>query len=69
MSTAMTSKKVQAGTSEARWIRYSLIGLALTFMFLFLVLPLAAVFTEALRKAWMPTWKPSKSPMPGPPSD
>ncbi len=50
MSTAMTSKKVQAGTSEARWIRYSLIGLALTFMFLFLVLPLAAVFTEALRK-------------------
>ena len=50
MSTAMTSKKVQAGTTEARWIRYSLIGLALTFMFLFLVLPLAAVFAEALRK-------------------
>ena len=50
MSTALTSKKVQAGTTEARWIRYSLIGLALTFMFLFLVLPLAAVFTEALRK-------------------
>jgi len=50
MSTAMTSKKVQAGTTEARWIRYILIGLALTFMFLFLVLPLAAVFTEALRK-------------------
>jgi sulfate transport system permease protein len=48
MSTA--SKKVQAGTTEARWIRYSLIGLALTFMFLFLILPLAAVFTEALRK-------------------
>jgi len=50
MSTATTSKKVQAGTTEARWIRYSLIGLALTFMFLFLVLPLVAVFTEALRK-------------------
>lgn len=50
MSTTMTSQKVQAGTTEARWIRYSLIGLALTFMFLFLVLPLAAVFTEALRK-------------------
>ena len=50
MSTAMTSKKVQAGTTEARSMRYSLIGLALTFMFLFLVLPLAAVFTEALRK-------------------
>ena len=52
MSTALTSKKVQAGTTEARWIRYSLIGLALTFMFLFLILPLAAVFTEALRKGW-----------------
>ena len=37
MSTALTSKKVQAGTTEARWIRYSLIGLALTFMFLFLI--------------------------------
>ena len=50
MSNALTSKKVQAGTTEARWIRCSLIGLALGFMFLFLVLPLAAVFTEALRK-------------------
>ena len=50
MSAVMSSKKVQVGTTEARWIRYSLIGLALTFMFLFLVLPLAAVFTEALRK-------------------
>ena len=50
MNPAGTSQKVQAGTTESRWIRYSLIGLALTFMFLFLVLPLAAVFTEALRK-------------------
>jgi len=50
MSQALSSTKVQAGTTEARWIRRSLIGLALVFMFLFLVLPLAAVFTEALRK-------------------
>ncbi len=50
MSQTLTANKVQAGTTEARWIRRSLIGLALTFMFLFLVLPLAAVFTEALRK-------------------
>jgi sulfate transport system permease protein len=50
MSQTHTPHKVQAGTTEARWIRRSLIGLALTFMFLFLVLPLAAVFTEALRK-------------------
>ena len=50
MSQTLTASKVQAGTTEARWIRRSLIGLALVFMFLFLVLPLAAVFTEALRK-------------------
>ena len=50
MSQTLTANKVQAGTTEARWIRRSLIGLALVFMFLFLVLPLAAVFTEALRK-------------------
>ena len=50
MSTSLNANKVQASTTEARWIRRGLIGLALSFMFLFLVLPLAAVFTEALRK-------------------
>ena len=52
MSQTLTANKVQAGTTEACWIRRSLIGMALLFMFLFLflVLPLAAVFTEALRK-------------------
>ncbi|WP_439608009.1 sulfate ABC transporter permease subunit CysW [Hydrogenophaga sp.] len=38
--------------TEAPWVRRTLIGIALVFMFLFLVLPLAAVFTEALRKGW-----------------
>ncbi len=38
------------GTGESRWVRYTLITLALIFVLLFLVLPLAAVFTEALRK-------------------
>jgi sulfate transport system permease protein len=37
-------------TTEARWVRWTLTGLALAFLLLFLVLPLAAVFTEALRK-------------------
>jgi len=45
-----SARRAQAGTTESAWIRYSLIGTALVFMFLFLVLPLAAVFTEALRK-------------------
>ncbi|RYF65119.1 MAG: sulfate ABC transporter permease subunit CysW, partial [Comamonadaceae bacterium] len=42
--------KARAGTGEAAWVRYTLIGIALGFLLLFLVLPLAAVFTEALRK-------------------
>ena len=40
----------RTGTSEPTWVRWSLIGLALAFVLLFLLLPLAAVFTEALRK-------------------
>jgi len=39
-------------TSEPVWIRYSLIAIALTFLTLFLFVPLAAVFTEALRKGF-----------------
>ncbi len=49
-------------TQESAWVRWSLIGLALAFMFLFLVLPLAAVFTEALRKGWDAYWEALKEP-------
>ena len=47
-----TVRRAQAGTTEAPWVRYTLIALALAFMLLFLVLPLAAVFAEALRKGF-----------------
>jgi sulfate/thiosulfate transport system permease protein len=40
----------RATTTEAPWVRFTLIGVALLFLVLFLLLPLAAVFTEALRK-------------------
>src|ERR1044072_4834891 len=50
MNTTRTVRRAKAGTTEAPWVRLTLVGLALVFMFLFLVLPLAAVFTEALRK-------------------
>ena len=46
-----TSHK-HVSTTEPAWVRFSLITLALTFMFLFLVLPLATVFAEALRKGF-----------------
>lgn len=39
-------------TSEPAWVRWGLIGLALAFLGLFLLIPLAAVFAEALRKGW-----------------
>jgi sulfate transport system permease protein len=51
-----SARRAQSGTTEPTWVRYTLIGVALTFMFLFLVLPLAAVFTEALRKGWDAYW-------------
>lgn len=47
-----TIRTARKGTTESAWVRGVLIGTALAFMFLFLVLPLAAVFTEALRKGW-----------------
>ena len=47
-----TVRRARAGTTEAPWVRYTLIAVALLFMLLFLVLPLAAVFAEALRKGF-----------------
>jgi sulfate transport system permease protein len=43
-------RRAMAGTTESALVRRLLIGLALLFIALFLVLPLAAVFTEALSK-------------------
>ncbi|WP_330109900.1 sulfate ABC transporter permease subunit CysW [Methylophaga thalassica] len=37
-------------TSEPKWLKYLLLSIALSFFSLFLLLPLIAVFTEALRK-------------------
>lgn len=40
----------QSATSEARWIRWTLISIAMLFLALFLLLPLIIVFTEAFAK-------------------
>ncbi len=42
----------RAGSREPRWLRRLLIGGATIFLGLFLVLPLAAVFAQALAKGW-----------------
>ncbi|WP_439113269.1 sulfate ABC transporter permease subunit CysW [Hydrogenophaga sp.] len=57
-----TLRTARKGTTEAAWVRCVLIGTALAFMFLFLVLPLAAVFTEALRKGWEAYWEALQEP-------
>ncbi len=49
-STSLTTRRVT--TTEAPWVRWTLVGIALVFLFLFLLLPLAAVFAEALRKGF-----------------
>jgi sulfate/thiosulfate transport system permease protein len=58
----MSNKAMSHATTESAWVRYSLIGLALAFMALFLVLPLAAVFAEALRNGWQAYWEALKEP-------
>jgi sulfate/thiosulfate transport system permease protein len=40
-------------TRESPWVRRLILGVALTFFVLFLILPLTAVFVEALRKGWL----------------
>ena len=52
MSSGQAVRRTQAGTTEPVWVRWTLISVALGFIFLFLILPLAAVFTEALRKGF-----------------
>ena len=50
MNSAATARRAKAGTSEPAWVKWTLISVMLVFIFLFLLLPLGAVFTEALRK-------------------
>jgi sulfate transport system permease protein len=45
-----SSSSPKLATTEQVWIRWLLVAIALVFLGLFLVIPLAAVFTEALRK-------------------
>ena len=44
--------KTNPNITEPRWLQWLLIGTALAFLLLMLVVPLAAVFYEALREGW-----------------
>ncbi|MES2938198.1 MAG: sulfate ABC transporter permease subunit CysW [Pseudomonadota bacterium] len=52
MSGTASPARRRPHADEARWVQWTLIGVALAFVLLFLVLPLAAVFVEALRKGF-----------------
>jgi sulfate/thiosulfate transport system permease protein len=47
MTVIIKTASGKTATTESRWIRYSLISVALTFLALFLILPLILVFIEA----------------------
>ena len=42
----------RAATREPAWVKWTIIAVSLTFFALFLLMPLIAVFVEALRKGW-----------------
>ncbi len=56
------STRTHSGTTEPTWVRHALTATALAFIALFLVLPLAAVFAEALRKGVDVYWESLKEP-------
>lgn len=49
---AAKGKRLDTSVLEPSWVRVALIAVALIFLTLFLFIPLAAVFTEALKKGW-----------------
>ncbi|MGH8852764.1 MAG: sulfate ABC transporter permease subunit CysW [Telluria sp.] len=50
--TVAPARRPSTNVLEPDWVRYLLIVVALAFLTLFLFVPLAAVFTEALKKGW-----------------
>jgi sulfate transport system permease protein len=50
------------GTTESRPVRWGLTALALLFVLLFLLIPLGAVFYEALHKGWQLYWEALQDP-------
>ena len=51
-----TRFEAKAATREAALVKWTILGLSLSFFAVFLLLPLVAVFAEALRKGWQTYW-------------
>ena len=50
--TSVARSRAGSATSEPRWVRWLLVGTALGFLGLFLLVPLVAVFAQAFAKGW-----------------
>jgi sulfate transport system permease protein len=61
-ATGAAAQRPSRARGQSPWLRWGLITLALGFMLLFLLLPLAAVFAEALRKGWGAYWQALQEP-------
>ena len=48
----MSARRTTAATTEPRWVRWLLTGVSLVFLGLFLLVPLLAVFAQALDRGW-----------------
>jgi sulfate/thiosulfate transport system permease protein len=68
-SATMPLPKMRAATEEYPLVRWSLIAVSISFLMLFLFVPLAAVFAEALRKGWAPMLRASPTRTAFPPFD
>ncbi len=44
--------ETRAATRDPAWVKWTLVGLGVSYFALFLLLPLISVFAEALRKGW-----------------
>lgn len=51
-----SSSPARPATAEAWWVKWVLIGISLAFLGVFLVMPLACVFAEALRQGFGAYW-------------
>lgn len=49
-SAGMAPRSIKGATTEPTWVKWTLIGVALAFLTLFLFIPLAIVFAEAFKK-------------------
>ncbi len=52
--TASTRFERNTATRESTWVKWTILGLSLGFFAFFLLMPLIAVFFEALRRGWEP---------------